>query len=104
MSAAYYALEHAACAAILLYGGVGAAKGFPKSHRDIIQHIGTLSAGDPELGEFGDILNEVYSLRETADYNVTRHPVREDADFAIKSATELLALCKEKWKSDIDPG
>lgn len=103
VGAAYYAMEHAACAAILLLGGVGAARGFPKSHRDIMLHFGTLTANEILLRPFGDLLRQVYGLREIADYSVTRHPDKSDADFALKSAQELLAACVEKWRAVIDP-
>jgi uncharacterized protein (UPF0332 family) len=103
VTAAYYAMEHAACAAILLFGGVGAAKGFPKSHRHIIEHLGILAAKDRLLVEFGDLLNQVYSIREIADYSATSHPDNKDAEFALMSAREFLAACAEKWKGTIDP-
>jgi uncharacterized protein (UPF0332 family) len=101
--AAYYAMEHAACAAILLFGGVGDAKGFPRSHHHIIAHFGTFAAKDRLLDQYGGLLSQVYSLREIADYSATSHPGRTDADFALRAAREFLSACAEKWKATIDP-
>lgn len=102
VSTAYYAMEHAASAAILLFGGVGKDKGYRKSHRVIMQDFGTFVAGDLFLDEFGDTLSQVYSLREIADYNLGRHPGKEDAKFAVEKAGGLLDACRRKWKSAID--
>jgi uncharacterized protein (UPF0332 family) len=102
VSTAYYAFEHAACAAILLYGGVGPAKSYPLSHKGIISHIGDLTAKDQDLDRFGPLLNEVYGLREDADYSTTRHPSSADADFAVRSASDFITACSKKWKSVID--
>lgn len=101
--AAYYAMEHAACAAILLFGGVGEAKGFPKSHRHIMAHFGTFAAKDVLLDQYGGLLSQVYGLREIADYSATSHPGRADAEFAVGAARDFLSACATKWKATIDP-
>jgi uncharacterized protein (UPF0332 family) len=103
VSTAYYAFEHAACAAILLLGGVGVKGDFPKNHRDIGLHIGLLTAADTELANLGMLLMQVYTLREYADYSLQRHPSREEAEFAVQCASDFIAACLRKWKSEIDP-
>jgi uncharacterized protein (UPF0332 family) len=102
VSTAYYAMEHAASAAILLFGGIGKRKGYPPGHRDIMLHFGNFVVGDKFLDEFGEVLPQVYSLREIADYNTRRHPNKADAEFAVEKAKELFQACRRKWKSTID--
>ncbi len=104
VSTAYYAMEHAASAAILLFGGVGKSKGYPKRHQDIMLHLGKFAIGDNFLEEFGEAMRQVYALREIADYNTSRHPSKADAEFAVETAKGFLDACRRKWKSTIDLG
>lgn len=96
--ASYYVLEHCACAAILLFGGVGKIKGFPKNHADIILHIGIFTHGAADgLNGFGEALKEVYNFREISDYSVERDATNKDADVSVKHARRYFEDCCRKW-------
>ncbi|MFI5013320.1 MAG: hypothetical protein ACHQAY_13340 [Hyphomicrobiales bacterium] len=96
--AAYYAMHHCACAAILAAGGVGRYLDAPKSHEHVIQHYGNLVAGEQgALGESGVVLNRARTDRMVADYDLVRGATNEDAVIDAAAARKFVQACMEKW-------
>jgi uncharacterized protein (UPF0332 family) len=98
MHASYYAMEHCAAAAILMSGGVGKRKDFPRSHAHIVEHFGRFIAAEPgDLGECGRMLSRAQNDRLTADYGVGEGISRDDAKAAAAEARRFVDACTVKW-------
>lgn len=99
--ASYYAMEHFAAAAILMCGGVGKRKDFPRSHEHIIQHFGKLVEGEPGvLGECGRMLSRARNDRLTADYGLDETVSAEEASATALEARRFVDACQSKWFPD----
>lgn len=95
---AYYAMYHAASAAILASGGVGKHLDVPKSHEHVIQHYGKLT--QPESGflaESGRVLNRARTDRMVADYGLVGGASKFDATTIAADARKFVDACTEKW-------
>ena len=96
--AAYYAMYHAACAAILLNGGSTKRGDVPDNHRDVLMAFGRLVDDlPPPLKETGMMLSDALRLRMVADYVLGGEVGAGEADIAVKNARELLDQCQKHW-------
>lgn len=96
---AYYAMYHAAAAALFASGGVGKRRDVPKSHEHVVRHFGQLvehEAGD--LAGTGQLLSTARNDRMIADYDMVRGAGGMDAAETTKQARKFVDACKEKWK------
>lgn len=95
---AYYAMFHAASAAILAAGGVGKRKDVPPSHEHVLEHFGNLVANEPgQLSEAGLLLGRARADRMTADYGLTKSIEATDAIATVKDAEVLVGLVGQRW-------
>jgi uncharacterized protein (UPF0332 family) len=95
---AYYAMHHAAAAAILASGGVGKHLDVPKSHEHVIQHYGTIVAKENEsLAATGPMLNRARTDRMVADYDLVRGADAHDATETTVNARTMVDLIMARW-------
>lgn len=98
MHSAYYAMHHAAAAAILKSGGVGKHKDVPRSHEHVIEHYGKLVQLEPEpLAGTGMALSRARSDRMVADYGLTRGTDAEDAKETTRAARSMIDAIQKRW-------
>lgn len=96
---AYYAMHHAATAALFAAGGVGKHKNVPKSHEHVIQHYGRLIDKEPEpLGGTGKMLSRARTDRMVADYDLVRSAAAKDARETTSDARRMVDAIQAKWK------
>jgi uncharacterized protein (UPF0332 family) len=70
---AYYAMYHAATAALFASGGVGKRGDVPKSHEHVVEHFGKLVANEMgDLAGQGKVLSTARNDRMVADYDMVR--------------------------------
>jgi uncharacterized protein (UPF0332 family) len=95
---AYYAMHHAAAAAILASGGVGKHRDVPKSHEHVIDHFEKIVEGEPEpLGSGASLLNRGRSRRIVADYGLYASATAAEAAELTKQARILLEVIRTRW-------
>jgi len=95
---AYYAMHHAASAAILANGGVGKRGDVPKSHEHVIEHFDNIVEGEPEpLGSAGKLLNLALTDRLDADYGLGLSATSAEAAELTRQARILLDAIRTKW-------
>jgi len=96
--AAYYAMHHAARAALFATGGVGARKDVPKSHEHVLEHFGKLTQKEPaDLGEAGRWLNQARTDRMVADYDLVRGAVAFEATETTRLARRFVDAVAARW-------
>jgi len=99
---AYYAMHHAAAAAILANGGVGKHRDVPKSHEHVIYHFEKIVECEPDpLGSGAALLNRGRSRRIVADYELYASATAAEAAELTKQARILLDAIRTKW--DLSP-
>jgi uncharacterized protein (UPF0332 family) len=97
-SSAYYAMHHAARAALLAAGGVGRLGDVPNSQEHVAEHYGRLVAGERDpLGSSGVALNSARFVREVADYDLYRNVDLPEAAEATAQARIVLDAIRQKW-------
>ena len=97
--AAYYAMHHCACAAILIAGGVGKYRDVPKSHEHAIEHYGVLTASEGGLlGESGKALSRARTDRTIADYDLGQTVSTAEASAMTADAKRLVEACARRWR------
>lgn len=95
---AYYAMYHAACAVLLVSGGVTKRGDVPDNHRDVLLAFGRLVAQLPApLDKTGVLLNEALRLRMVADHVLGGEVSAQDAETTVRNATQFLQHCEEHW-------
>ena len=95
---AYYAMHHAAIAALFAAGGVGKRKDVPKSHEHVIEHYGKLIADEPEpLGMTGKMLSRARTDRMVADYDLVQGASGEHASETTADARTMLDAVQARW-------
>jgi uncharacterized protein (UPF0332 family) len=97
---AYYAMYHAAAAALFASGGVGKRRDVPKSHEHVIERFGRLVANETgDLAAQGKVLSVARNERMIADYDVVSGASGIDAAETTKSARKFVDACMRKWNS-----
>ncbi|HEV7228732.1 HEPN domain-containing protein [Brevundimonas sp.] len=98
---AYYAMHHAAVAALFATGGVGRVGDVPKSHEHVIQHFGNLveGLGDEALRASGVALSRARTDRVAADYDMDVGFTSAEAADLVASARALVEAVKATWPS-----
>lgn len=95
---AYYAMHHAACAAILVSGGVGKLKDVPKSHEHVIEHYGKLVASENDaLAPTGMVLSRARTDRVVADYGMNESLTAKNASETTEAAEVMVKAISERW-------
>lgn len=95
---AYYAMYHAASAALFASGGVGKRRDVPKSHEHVVEHFGKLVANETgELAGLGKVLSVARNDRLVADYDMVHGATGIDADETTKLARKFVDTCMNKW-------
>ncbi len=96
---AYYAMHHAARAAILAAGGVGRLMDAPPSHEHVIEHYGKLIADEPEpLASTGLHLTRARADRTVADYGLSTHVTKTEASETAAFARAMVDAVQQRWK------
>src|SRR5262245_32806094 len=87
---AYYAMFHAACAALLWHGET-----VPKTHSSLIGRFGlTVRDMGPEGRQAGAALHDAFDRRATGDYTAAVQLGRADAIAARDQARAFVAYCR----------
>ena len=95
---AYFAMEHAARAALFAAGGVGKYLDVPKSHEHVNEHYGKLVAGLGEpLESTGRSLNRALTDRTIADYNLTTRATQASASELVRAARAMVDAIQTRW-------
>jgi uncharacterized protein (UPF0332 family) len=95
---AYYAMHHAASAAILASGGVGRYRDAPHSHEHVIEHFGKLVAGEAgPLGAAATVINHARIIRVDADYGPDETATAAEASDLTLKARIMLDAIRQKW-------
>jgi uncharacterized protein (UPF0332 family) len=95
---AYYAMYHAATAALFASGGLGKRRDVPKSHEHVVEHFGKLVANETgDLAGLGMILSTARNDRMVADYDMVRGASGIDAAETTKLARKFVDACMNKW-------
>jgi len=95
---AYYAMHHAASAAILAAGGVGKHRDVPHSHEHVIEHFGKLVAGEQDpLGAAATVISHARSNRVDADYSPNQTADAAEANELTAQARIMLDAIRFKW-------
>jgi uncharacterized protein (UPF0332 family) len=94
--AAYYAMYHAARAALIQVDGLKA----PTKHSTVVGRFGQLAkqAGITELMAAGRLINEMQEERLLSDYAAGRRPSATDAAAAVEDARRFLAACASHYR------
>jgi uncharacterized protein (UPF0332 family) len=97
-SSAYYAMHHAARAALFAAGGVGRLGDVPNSHEHVAEHYLRLVTGAPEpLGSTAEALDRARFVREVADYDLYRNVKASEALATTVQARIMLDAIRQKW-------
>lgn len=95
--AAYYAMHHAARAALLRRDGERA----PTKHNAVINRFGQIAtaeaSNEPKLPQVGHDLNVAYDQRIDSDYNPRVQPTTAQARRCLNSARSFLVVCAEHF-------
>ncbi len=103
--AAYYAMHHGACAALLLAGGVGKRKDVPKSHEHVLEHFTSLVLNETgPLARTGLMLNRARGERVIADYDLGADIAIVEAAAVTKDARVFLEACRARGSTDNEQG
>lgn len=101
---AYYAMHHAACAALLASGGVGKLKDVPKSHEHVIEHYGKLVASENDtLAPTGRALSRARTDRVIADYGMSEILTAKNASETTAAAEMMVTTISERWTALTSP-
>jgi len=97
---AYYAMYHAAVAALYQAHGDSSLK-----HGRVIQHFGELAGRT--LGELGlsagSTLADTYALRRISDYDVDIKSLSDEASRSVTEAESILGICEGLIGTSISP-
>ena len=97
--AAYYAMYHAACAVLLITGGVDKRGDLPDNHRDIVLHYGGRVAKEATpMAESGAILNNALNDRMIADYVLDSAVPDSAAKDLTKKARQFVDGIAQRWE------
>jgi uncharacterized protein (UPF0332 family) len=95
--AAYYAMFHAARAAIILEDGVDAAR----THRGVIARYGVLAGEEAGAREQARALNRAADARMAGDYALDPRPTPAQARLAMARAEAFLAFNAARFAFDL---
>ena len=95
---AYYAMHHAAAAAILMSGGVGKFRDVPASHEHLIEHFGKFfAAKEHPLHASALALNRARTFRVVADYDLDQNASLDEAKDVTREAQVMPAAIILAW-------